>query len=128
MQLLGHLAEAGAPGVGTWDTQVTIVAWQPDLTCGKDDLWPSLDQHFEFQALGPDLCKQFVGVQLEAFCEDLPGIRGICGCARLRSFFEHISDILGEIILPLATDLGTSTLEMRDGSTGGDMAPPEKQT
>ena len=24
----------------------------------------------EFQALGPDLCKQFVGVQLEAFCED----------------------------------------------------------
>jgi hypothetical protein len=24
--------------------------------------------------------------------------------------------------------LGTSNLEMRDGSTGGDMAPPEKHT
>jgi len=61
VQLLGHLAEAAAPG-GTWDSQVTIVALQ------------------QFQALGPDLCKQFVGVQLEAFCEDLPGDpRGIPG-------------------------------------------------
>ena len=25
---------------------------------------------FSDEALGPDLCQQFVGVQLEAFCED----------------------------------------------------------
>lgn len=86
VQLLGHLAEAAAPGVGTWDTQVTIVALQP-LTCGKDDLWPSLDQHFEFQALGPDLCKQFVGVQLEAFCEDLPGDPGDLWLCQASVFF-----------------------------------------
>ena len=29
------------------------------------------------QALGPDLCQQFVGVQLEAFCEDAASSTGL---------------------------------------------------
>ena len=101
-----------------WPCKHTLVSEKAALDslqmtqCGKDleHPFPNIIKHphFEFlQALGPDLCKQFVGVQLEAFCEDLgPWDRG--GLAAV------ISSDKG-VISPLETSW--NILEMRGGST-----------